>query len=365
MKKKQVDEILVNQAKRRRNSFILISIIVLCFIIGFYFLILFFQRNKDYFVSYKEANNTSYIVSLKENEFFEKDYLDENNEFISSLVDSINANFNYKLSLDEGDVSYKYNYRIEADVNVKRKNSGNSLYKENKVLLDSIEMYSNDKDIIINEDIKIDYNEYNNVIKKFINMYSLDDVESYLTVNMYINVIGSCENFEKSANKESVISIKIPLNTRVVDIEISDNLLNNVNNLIQCKKMYENAFVFLIIAIVFFGGSASLIFVTIKYIISTRTAENIYERELRKILNTYGSYIQTLNNDFNFKSYQILIIRSFNDMLEIRDTVGQPILMKENQKKDGAYFIIPGMDKILYTYRLKVTDIEKEMNKED
>ena len=50
-------------------------------------------------------------------------------------------------------------------------------------------------------------------------------------------------------------------------------------------------------------------------------------------------------------------------MLEIRDTIRHPILMKENKEKTGAYFIIPSSTKILYVYRLKVSDIEQEIQK--
>ena len=49
-------------------------------------------------------------------------------------------------------------------------------------------------------------------------------------------------------------------------------------------------------------------------------------------------------------------------MLEIRDTIRQPILMKENSEKTSAYFVIPSNTKILYVYRLKAT-IKKEAQK--
>ena len=52
-------------------------------------------------------------------------------------------------------------------------------------------------------------------------------------------------------------------------------------------------------------------------------------------------------------------------MLEIRDTVQQPILMSEDQFKRGTYFMIPTNTKIMYVYGLKVTDIKKEMKKKN
>ena len=82
-----------------------------------------------------------------------------------------------------------------------------------------------------------------------------------------------------------------------------------------------------------------------------------------KILNNYGTYIQVLGNGFCFKDYQVLKLDSFTDMLEIRDTIRQPILMRENYQKDSAYFVIPGDTKILYVYRLNVEAIKKEIKK--
>ncbi|MBE6148595.1 MAG: hypothetical protein E7167_03800 [Firmicutes bacterium] len=363
MKKKQIDEILVNQAKRKSKLFLLICYIAINSIMCILFFMLFVKGNKNYYVKYYESNNTDYVVNLKENEFFEKDFLTENNEYISTLIDNIVTNFKYNLQLEEENVSYKYSYKIESKVNVKRKNGGHNLYNKKETLLNTVEKITNQNTISINEKITIDYNYYNNLMKKFVSIYSLEDIESTLNIKMHIKIIGSCEKFEESNRKESTISINIPLTTKVLNIEIMDDLINNQNNLIQCKKMYDNAYMFLIISILFAALGLSFIVYTINFILKTRTAENIYEKELKKILNNYGSYIQTINNDFNFKTYQMLIIHSFNDMLEIRDTIGQPILMKENEEKDSAYFIIPGATKILYIYRLKVTDIKKELTK--
>ena len=105
------------------------------------------------------------------------------------------------------------------------------------------------------------------------------------------------------------------------------------------------------------------IIILIKFISDTRSAESIYEKELKKILNNYGTYIQVLGNGFCFNDYQLLKLDSFTDMLEIRDTIRQPILMKENYQKNSAYFVIPGDTKILYIYRLNVSDIQKELDK--
>ena len=46
-------------------------------------------------------------------------------------------------------------------------------------------------------------------------------------------------------------------------------------------------------------------------------------------------------NNFDFKGYQLLKLETFTDMLEIRDTIRQPILMKENHDKTVDFVNVP------------------------
>jgi len=361
MKKTQVNAILVNQKRRRTVIFIFVLGIIITFLLSLSLFIMHSERNENYYIEYDEKSNIDYQVYLKENEFFENDFLGNDKEYVASLIDYINADFNYKLSLDEGNVEYKYSYRVEANVSVKRKSGGNYIYNTKETLVDRVENETNNKEVNIKESLKLDYNYYNDLINRFINVYSLDDIESVLTINLYVNVVGSCEEFKENASKESVMSLNIPLTTKTVAIEMSDDLINTENNVMQCKKDDGNSILFCIAGVIFALADVALVVLMCRYIIRTRTAENIYERELKKILNNYSSYIQKLTNDLDFKKYQILKIDTFTDMLEIRDTIRQPILMNENEEKTGAYFVIPSSSKILYVYRLKVSDIKKEM----
>ena len=57
--------------------------------------------------------------------------------------------------------------------------------------------------------------------------------------------------------------------------------------------------------------------------------------------------------------YQVLALTSFNEMLDIRDTVQSPILMYENEDKTCATFFIPTQSKTLYLYEIKVDDYDQ------
>lgn len=349
----------IDQKRRRRVIIRFIIIIILLFIMSIICLFVYMKRNDRVFVRYNESSNIDYKVFLKENNFFDNDYLESNKQYIASLLDYIVADFNYKLSFENEAIEYKYLYRIESSVDVIDDDTDNFLYTNNEVILDEKEFITTEKEIIIKENINIDYNYYNNLISRFVSVYDLEDAISTLNINMYVKIIGSFDDNDGGNEKESVISLSIPLTTKTVAIDLSNNLVNSENNVLRYKSSDDKYFKILIVGILFLFVDLVLGLIMMLYIIRTRSAKNIYEVEVRKILNNYGSYIQPLDNDLSFEGYQLLEINSFNDMLEIRDTIRQPILMRENKDKTGVLFMIPNNTKILYVYRLRIVDIEK------
>ncbi len=365
MKKNQVD-IIFNEDFRRRNKIIIsITFIIAIFITSFSFLFVYFNKSKIQYVKYDESSNVDYQVYLKNNEFFDDSYLEKDNQYISSLINYIRAHFNYKLNLEQDNVEYKYFYHIEANIKVVSKDTNKNLYNYSDILISDKEYTSVNKQMEIKETVNIDYVKYNELIKKFVNVYNLDNANSYLTVSMYVKVLGSCEEFDGDTNNESVTSLVIPLTNNTVGIDITNNLVNNVDNVMMCGNPSIYNVLYIILFIFAFLLGIVLLVILFRYIEHTRSAKSIYERELKKILNNYRSYIQKVNSKFDLRGYQVLKIDTFTDMLEIRDTVNQPILMVENQEKNGVYFIIPTNSKLLYTYCIKVSDIKKRLEEKD
>lgn len=360
MKKSKVDTIFMEQAKKRNTIIAFVSAIIILLALTFLLLFMYFKGNRKYYVSYKEDANVDYKVYLKENDFFKQPYVEANKQYIASLIDYIYARFNYNLSLDDKDVEFEYSYKIVAEVNVEERDTKNSLYRFDEILLDGgTKKSKKNSSVNISENIKVDYNRYNSIIKKFVNTYVLDNTISELTIKMYVNIIGSCEDFVDDSNNNSAISISIPLTTKTMAIDISDNLVESSDNIMICKSKGGPVLLILLLFLVLLIIDVVVVLELIRYIIKNRTALDLYNKELKKILNNYHSYIQKVNSQFNLRGYQALNVDTFVDMLEIRDAISQPILMVENDNKTGVYFIIPSNTKILYIYSIKLSDFEK------
>lgn len=364
MKKKELSSLFEDDAKRKKDLVRYLAFILGSFVLAFLFLFIFIKSNQVQYTSYDESSNIDYSVYLKDNEFFSNNHLSKDKQYISTLIDYINTKFNYKLTLEESNVKYKYSYRVDAVVKVTDKSTKKVVFTKSESLVPSKELDGDEKVLTINENLKIDYNKYNDLINKFVSTYDLGDVESVLDVNATINVVGSCEDLGQSDSNESVMTLSIPLTQKTMAIDISNNLINTEDNLMVCSRPSIFNYIYLVIAFIFTILGITFIVNMIIYSNNTRTAKNVYDKELKKLLNNYGPYIQKVDGAFNLRGYQAVKIETFDDMLEIRDTIQQPILMVENIRQNGSFFIIPSNTKILYVYSIKVSDIEKELKKQ-
>ena len=93
-------------------------------------------------------------------------------------------------------------------------------------------------------------------------------------------------------------------------------------------------------------------------------AEYLYNKEINKIKNKYGAYIQEVYYTFDLTGYKMIRVRDFVNLLDIMDIINSPILMIENSKKNGCFFIVLTNTNFIYVYGIKIEEIEKKiMNK--
>ena len=207
----------------------------------------------------------------------------------------------------------------------------------------------------IAEKVTIDYNEYNEKINKFINVYKLDNTTSTLNLEMYVYVINKYDG--EQINRDSkVMTLNIPLTTKTVDISIDSNVIKDEGNILSKKSEYDNLTYMLGIGFVLLVIGVAIFIKFIKYVLETRSAEKMYEQELKRILFNYKSYIQKINNEIDYNNYKIIQINTFNEILEMRDTMQSPILMYTEENEDRTKFMIM-KDGILYLNVLGAKEI--------
>lgn len=304
-----------------------------------------------------ESSKVDYKVYLKDNEFFKDSYLGKDNQYIASLIDYIDVDFNYNLDSMTKDISYKYKYKILAEVEVKDKNSKNVLYNVSDEIVSEKEYNANTNETLeLNNNVKVDYNKYNDLINKFVQVYDLDDYEADLIVNMYVTMVDS-EGIVNSENSLTpVTTVLIPLTTKTMAIDIESNTVNG-NDISVYKASDAKEYLLVVM------GLLLVDFVLIRKLTrfrkDTENEKSLYNMKLRKIMMSYGSYIQKIGNEYEFGNRQILDVKVFEDLLQIRETINRPILMTETEDAMGTYFFIVTED-VVYIYELKAGNLKQK-----
>lgn len=347
--------------KRNRRKWTIIQIIAIALlaVIALSSFLVYDRMNRTYYIEYTESSNIDYKVQYKENEFFEEEWLGEDQEYIATLINAISADFNYSLNMDAAGVGFEYTYKIDATLLVADKDSGNPYYKvtENIVpLTNSSARRSNT--VEINESVLIDYNKYNNVASEFVKLYSLKNSSSTLIITLDVEVLSSSDKFEQSNENRYSTSLNIPLVKETLGIHLTSSVPESESKVLAYSGA-ENQQFFYITGVTTSIIAVLLALVLVVFLHLTKNEDITYAAKIRKLLSAYGSYIQRMDGDFDSDGYQTVMIKTFNEMLGIRDTIQSPILMTENRDETMTRFLIPTNTKILYTFEIKVDNYDE------
>ena len=159
------------------------------------------------------------------------------------------------------------------------------------------------------------------------------------------------------------MTITIPLDTKTVEISVNENVKDNQGEIIIQKEKTVNPKVYLTLGIIMLAIGLSIFANLIRYNSKTRSAEKMYEDELRKILFDYKSYIQKINTKIDYKAYKIIKVNSFDELMGMREEIQSPILMYTEEGKRKTIFMMI-KDDMLFAYILGAKLIRAQLIEE-
>ncbi len=347
--------------KRNRKKWILVQAIALAVVLAMALagIAVYERMNRTYYVEYSEIGSADYKVYLKDNNFFEEDYVGKDQSYVASLIKNISADLAYQLNMDAGSVGFDYSYKIDAQMIVANKSTGDHIYDPVfEIVPETRESVQDGNRLNIKKNVMIDYPKYNALATEFVNAYGLKDTTSTLVVTMTVDVLSRCEEFEDNNENSYFVSLNIPLTEENFSIFTTSSTTEGASKVLACSGAV-NQNVFLILAIVLLSIAVlQAAFLTV-FTYITRNEDVNYTNKVRKLVSQYRSFIQQMEGEFDTEGYQIVPIKTFTEMLGIRDTIQSPILMFENPDQTMTEFVIPTNTKILYTFAIKVENFDE------
>ena len=354
------------QRKEKEKRFVLkkwvrmLLLFIICFFACFsVFLIsngLFTKKDLKPLYSYNMKRNIDYKVYLKKNSFFEEEFLEKGKQYTTQLIDYIDIDFSYIFNgSDLADINYYYDIKASIIGEYENTSSGKSeLWTKKYTLLDTkSKKLVNSTEFTIQENLKINYEEYNKIVNDFKNNFKLA-IDAYLNIKLNIKYDGKVIKNNKLIDDADTLEINIPLSRSTINIETkydednSKNLMPEITNIKDAKKIYAGV-VIIIIDLLLFIILFNKIFINKK---------SLYLKTLHKIMKDYSEIIIESSTNLNYDELEILDIKTFDDMVDIEEELKSPIMVYERIKNKESWFIVVNGN-YAYRYILNADNIEK------
>lgn len=340
-----------------RIVFMILSIIILIILFRIFLnnAINFKKENK---LTYNSNSNIDYKVYLKDNNYYDASYLESGRQYITDIIDYIDVDFNYDLNIsDDSDVEYKY-YIMSNLLITERGSKEQILYDKKEILLEQQVIKKSDlKKINIFENIKIDYDKYNDLVTSFKSRYILS-VDSRLLITLHVDVVGKNKNISDIINDYQDIDINIPLSEQTIQIQTDyDDNGNDIvlTNYTEAKIINIIYFILSLISVI---SMVVLVMLFMEFLNKIMVKTTTYTKKIKKILKEYDQAIVILKKVPDVKDLNIIEVSSFEELLDARANLDKPILLIELNKNQKSWFIILDGN-IMYRFILKASDLEK------
>lgn len=312
-------------------------------------------KNEEY-INYTEKSNLDYRVFLKENDFYEDKFLNKDMLYVASLIDYIDIDYLYNFNISEK-VDLDFNYNITAKLSI-MDSEGKKTYLTKDYELSEGKNFSleNSQDHTIIEHISIDYDEYNRIANSFKSTYALDTT-SKLSVYLNIDKKSSDEKIKELSPTNNML-IEIPLSEKSISIQMDYKDIDNNSYIVKEKSISISNYILVIISGILLILAFYSVIALFRLIGLLSPKKSKYDKYVNKLLRQYDRLIVNSYTCPNLKNYNIIKIKEFNELLDMRDNLKLPIMyysIIENQK--CYFYIVNNTD--LYLLILKAVDLDK------
>lgn len=287
-------------------------------------------------------------ITYHENSYFDANPV-KNSVYISDLVDSVHLALNYQYRANStANLTYSYSatalvsaqYTSASDTSDKSADAWSKSY----VLTPTATEQSSSADIRVSPDVTVPFQEYRAAVSQLTEGLDVS-LTGQATITFTVRVSGEVNG--QQLNDVRTSTVLVPLDQPVFSPEVTTEKQASATitapapakNWLQCKTVFIVAALLALIGIV-------LVFVGAR----RRGGISSYDRELAKIMRYHEGVIVRATEPVDMTGKQLVVLRSFDDMLNLEEELRQPIVAVP-AGAEAMYFVIIH-EGVLYRYTL-------------
>ena len=336
---------------------ILYSLLVLLFLLlSVVFLTKSFSAKSGEQINYKEISHVDYKVFLKKNNFYETEYLNKDMVYVASLIKNIEVDFNYLFNITK-ESSLDFDYDVIGRLLITDNNGQKVFYQKDYVLLKKeYGKMTDNTSFEVSKKINIDYAYYNNLANNFRYSYGIN-TKSNLIVMMNVHKKNNDNNF--SIDNSGKMSLTIPLSEKAIDITMNYKEINKNSQIFTDMSVVVNNYLYMLLSTITIIAMIACIVPLVKLILRSRTKKSPYDKYVNRILKEYDRLIiETTTGPNTADNAYLTKVKSFEELLDVRDNLGLPIKYYIVNKHEKCNFYINHGEEV-YLLVIKSADLEK------
>ncbi len=356
--RKKYRSIKKRKFKMNYMDLIIVLLIVIMIVIGILFinLGLDFEKNIKPIYSYTVERDDDYQVLLKPNDYYTSETLPSGKYYAAKSIQEYILDFKYHFYGDrESDIEYDYNITAELVGIVNGSdNDGKEVWNRTFDILE--DKHQNEKnEFYINEKINIDYEYYNNLARSYEKEYGISidsSLKIYLNISYIIDNIG--EDIDKTQDR---IELDIPITNTVTHVQEKYEKLSNQNIIPKIEDLLAKKAVYYLIGGICIIVAIVIILIKVRIIKHNRTPQDVYEKNINKILKYYRDLIVTVKDEPDISNFKIMNVMTMDDLLDVAEQNKANIIHYQVIKaKISKLYVI--VDDYVYVYHVTANEMK-------
>ena len=337
----------------KRKVKVALYIMMILLVSGMLIFEVYYSKNilKKKSIAYNKSSDINYVTYLKNNNHFNSDFLEDDYNYVASLIDYFNLSFNYTYVLNEN-IDYILTSEVTGILEVYDSDTRDKpLDKKTYKLVDKETISKNGQLIKIElYDIKIDYDTYNEIIQEW-----KKDVSPEATLKITFNV--QWQGFSRTINREISDSysntFEIPISQKVININ-KPQRMSDSGTLYSNQTLGNSYFIVVgstvVILLIFLIGFINLI-------ISINKNKSKYEQKVKRILREFDRAITEAKGKFEKKEDEHYIeVKEFMELMDVHDNLNEPIIYYKHSNNKCIFVVRNGTD--IYYSMIKRDDYD-------
>ena len=309
-----------------------------------------FEANELY--TYKNNFKEEAKINIVDNQYISEDEVKEGQMYLSDLISNIDMKMNYTYTGSK-ESKVKYNYKIEAitkAIYTSNRDSYEVLNKTENLRVSGDQESENGK-ISIQEDLRVDYAKYHEIIKGF--KYSMGiSTESYLYVRLTVNTKAIIENQEIDNTYVNDYKITLGDKVAVVSANPSDSNEKSVKEDAKQSKRINIDARGIVIGIVLMAAGALLFRQVYSGTEELKIVRNEFKLELNRIMKSCESKLVEIEDLKQIDIIHATKVKDISQLLKLSDEALVPIYCYIKEEPEEAYFIVQKYEQT-YIYILR------------